>query len=45
MLKIGDEIDTKQGKGKVIGLDILRQKYKVDVPDIGIIEVDKNASD
>lgn len=45
MLKIGDEIDTEHGKGKVIGLDILRQKYKVDVPDLGIIEVDKNASD
>lgn len=44
MLKIGDEINTEHGNGKVIGLDILRQKYKVNVPDYGIIEVDKDAS-
>ena len=44
MLKIGDEIDTEKGKGIVTGLDILRQKYKVSVPDYGIVEVDKNAS-
>ncbi len=44
MFKMGDEIETKDGLGKVVGLDILRQKYKVEVPNVGIIEVDKNAS-
>lgn len=43
MSKIGDVIDTDEGKGTVVGLDILNQKYRVDVPDKGIIEVDKNA--
>ena len=41
MHKIGDEIETSEGIGKVVGLDILRQKYKVEIPDIGITWVDK----
>ena len=41
MHKIGDIMETSQGTGKVVGLDILRQKYKVDVPNYGIVEVDK----
>lgn len=45
MLKIGDSIDTEFGSGKIIGLDILNQKYKVDVPEYGIVEVIKNESD
>ena len=44
MLKIGDKIMTEQGEGTVIGLDILKQKYKVNVPNHGTIEVDKNES-
>lgn len=44
MHKIGDKIETPHGIGKVIGLDILRQKYKVDVPNYGVVEVDKNES-
>ncbi len=44
MLKIGDKIETEYGQGTVTGLDILRQKYKVAVPNYGIIEVDKNES-
>lgn len=43
MLKIGDEIETPEGVGQVIGLDILNQKYKVQV-DNTIIEVDKVGS-
>ena len=39
--KIGDQIKTKEGKGTVIGLDILKQEYKVDVPDHGIVRVAK----
>ena len=41
MKKIGDEIETEHGKGIIQGLDILNQKYKVDVPNYGIVEVDK----
>lgn len=41
MLKIGDKIKTEYGEGKIIGLELLEGKYKVDVPDHGIIIVDK----
>ncbi|MBR3198727.1 MAG: stage 0 sporulation protein [Bacilli bacterium] len=41
MKKIGDKIKTEKGEGIIQGLDILKQKYKVEVPDYGIIEVDK----
>ena len=41
MKKIGDKIETEYGIGTVQSLDILRQKYKVEVPNYGIIEVDK----
>ena len=41
MKKIGDKIETEHGIGTIQSLDILRQKYKVDVPDYGIVEVDK----
>ena len=44
MLKIGDKIKTEYGEGTVIGLDILKQKYKVNVPNHGTVEVDKNES-
>lgn len=39
--KIGDVIETKEGKGTVVGLDILKQKYRVNIPEIGIVEVEK----
>ena len=41
MKKIGDTIQTPHGKGTIQSLDILRQKYKVEVPNHGIVEVDK----
>lgn len=41
MKKIGDKIETPHGTGTIQGLDILRQKYKVDVPNYGLVEVDK----
>jgi len=41
MLKIGDKIKTEYGEGKIIGLELLKGKYKVDVPDHGIVIVDK----
>ena len=40
--KIGDIVETEKGKGTVVSLDILKKKYKVDVKDIGIIEIDKS---
>lgn len=41
MLKIGDKINTEYGEGKIIGIEILEGKYKVSVPDHGIITVEK----
>jgi len=45
--KVGDMIDTEHGKGKVISVLICERKYKVEVPDHGIIEInmeEKNGS-
>ena len=39
--KIGDKVKTEVGEGTVIGLDILAQEYKVEVPEQGIIRVAK----
>lgn len=36
---IGKTVETEKGTGKVISLDILRQKYTVDVKDVGLVEV------
>ena len=41
MKKIGDTIQTPHGKGIIQSLDILKQKYKVEVPNYGIVEIDK----
>ena len=40
--KIGDKIQTEKGEGEIIGLDILKQQYKVQIPNHGIVMVDKN---
>ncbi|NLM62721.1 MAG: stage 0 sporulation family protein [Mollicutes bacterium] len=37
--KIGSTVQTEQGEGLVVAVDILEKKYKVDVPNVGIIEV------
>ena len=37
--KIGKKVNTPEGEGRVISVDVLRKKYKVDVKDKGIIEV------
>lgn len=42
--KIGKIIETNEGTGKVISVDVLKQKYKVNVKEKGIIEVDLNES-
>ena len=41
--KIGHTVKTEKGEGKVISLDVLKGIYQVDIPKIGIIEV--NSSD
>jgi len=38
--KVGQTIETPNGNGKVISIDVLQKKYKVDIPDKGIIEID-----
>lgn len=42
--KIGKKVETEYGEGKVISTDILKQKYRVNVKDYGIVEVDLNES-
>ncbi len=42
--KMGDKVSTPQGEGTVVGLDILKQQYKVNIPNYGIIMVDKVGS-
>ena len=42
---IGSTVNTKEGKGKVVSVNILKQTYKVEIPEKGIIEVSKNEGD
>ena len=44
MPKIGSMVETKKGKGKVVSLNVIKQKYCVSVPDVGIIELNKDGS-
>lgn len=37
---VGSTVSTDSGSGKVVSVDILNGKYNVDVPGVGIIEVD-----
>lgn len=38
--KLGSTVDSKYGTGKVISVDILNRKYKLETPNNGIVEVD-----
>ena len=42
--KVGKKVETEFGEGKVISTEILKQTYKVDVKDHGIVEVNANES-
>jgi len=42
--KVGKKVETEFGEGKVISIDILKQKYKVDVKNHGIIEMEVHES-
>jgi cell fate regulator YaaT (PSP1 superfamily) len=44
MPTIGKMVETDQGKVKVISIDILKQTYRVDLGDKGIIECEVNGS-
>ena len=37
--KMGTIVEIKEGKGKVINIDIISKKYSVQIPDVGIVEV------
>lgn len=36
---VGQRVETKEGFGRVVSVDILAQKYQVDVPDVGILDI------
>ena len=40
--QIGDVINTKQGKGEVIALNILKQSYVIKLDDESLVEIDTN---
>lgn len=40
--KVGKKVETEHGEGKVISIDVLKQTYRVDVKDYGIVEVQVN---
>lgn len=42
---IGSKVTIKEGTGKVISINILKSSYKVDIPEIGIVEVVKDEND
>ncbi len=42
--KVGKKVETDEGIGKVISVDILKRKYKAELSDNRIIEVDLNES-
>ncbi len=37
---IGTIVNTENGKGKVVSLDILNKKYSVNIPEVGVVEID-----
>ncbi len=43
--KVGKKVMTEQGEGKVISIDILKGSYRVNVPDVGIIELEKEQNE
>lgn len=39
---VGSKVETEFGEGKVISVDVLQKKYKIETLDKGIIEIDAN---
>ena len=42
MPQIGDNVEVDGVKGKVVALDVLKKKYKIETTDKGIVEIDAN---
>lgn len=40
--QIGDNVEVDGVKGKVVALDVLKKKYKIETTDKGIVEIDAN---
>lgn len=36
---MGSKVKTEHGEGRVVSIDVLKKSYKVDVPEVGIVEV------
>lgn len=45
MPKVGKKVQTEQGEGKVISIDILKGTYRVNIPDVGIVELEKDKNE
>lgn len=43
--QMNKKVKTPQGEGKVIALDILKGTYKVNIPDVGIVEFTKEENE
>lgn len=39
---VGQTVKIAEGSGRVVSVDLLNMKYKVDIPSVGIVEVSKN---
>ncbi len=39
--KVGKKVVTEKGEGKVISIDVLKGTYRVNIPDVGIVELEK----
>ena len=45
MPQMNKKINTPQGEGKVVSVDILKGTYKVNIPDVGIVEFTKESNE
>ncbi len=43
--KVGKKVQTEKGEGKVMSVDVLKGTYRVNVPDVGIIELEKEKNE
>ncbi len=39
--KVGKKVTTDQGEGKVMSIDVLKGTYRVNIPDVGIVDLEK----
>ena len=42
--KVGKKIVTEKGEGKVISVNVLKKSYRVDIKDVGIVEINQDES-